>query len=170
MRVILDGKEVTALSKNKKVLIGAVLVAVLLVGSVGGVVLAADNGGDDGSDGRLSSHFDRVCELYQEKTGVALDVDALKESLAEARSEMCENAPERLEKAPGMRGEDTDSGDRVHPTMQDRLQNLIEEGKITQEQADEYQQWWDSKPDIGAGFGFRGHRGTFAPPASPPAE
>ena len=170
MIVILDGKEVIILSKNKKVLLGAVLVAILIIGSVGGVVFAADSGEDDGSSNHLDSQFDRVCELYQEKTGVALDVDALKESLAEARSEMHENAPERLEKAPGMRDEDADIGDRVPPTMQDRLQNLVGEGLITQEQADEYQQWWDSKPDIGVGVGFRGHRGTCAPPASPPAE
>jgi hypothetical protein len=162
---------VRVLSKNKKVLLGAVLVAVLLIGSVGGVVFAADNNDDDGGSIHPDSHFDRVCELYQEKTGVALDVDALKESLSEARSEMRENVPERLEKAPRMRGEDTDSGDRVPMTMQDRLQNMVERGTITQEQADEYQQWWDSKPDdIGAGFGFRGHRGPGAPPASSSAE
>lgn len=170
MRVILDVKEVKTLSKNKKVFLGAVLVAVLLIGSVGGVVFAADNGEDDDGSSRLDSHFDRVCELYQEKTGVALDIDALKESLAEARSEMHENASERPERAPGIRGEDADSGDRVPPTMQDRLQNMVEEGTITQEQADEYQQWWDEKPDIGVGFGFRGHRGICAPPDSSPAE
>ena len=170
MSVILDEKEVRVVSKNKKVLLGAVLVAVLLIGSMGGIVLAADNGEDDSSDSRLGPHFNRVCELYQEKTGVALDVDALKESLAEARSEMHENATGKLKRVPGMRGENAGSGERVLPTMQDRLNKLVEEGTITQEQADEYQQWWNSKPDFGAGFEFRGHRGTYAPPASPPAE
>ena len=170
MKVILDEKEVIILSKNKKILLGAVLVAVLIIVSVGGVVFAADNGEEGDSGNRLDTHFNRVSELYQEKTGVALDIDALKESLAEARSEMRENAPERLQRTPGMCGEDADTGNRVLPTMQDRLQNLVEEGVITQEQADEYQQWWDSKPDIEAGFGFRGHRGPCAPPDLSPTE
>jgi len=29
------------------------------------------------------------------------------------------------------------------------LKNLVDEGKITQEQADQYKSWWQSKPDIG---------------------
>jgi hypothetical protein len=50
--------------------------------------------------------------------------------------------------------------------LQSRLQNLVTQGKITQEQADQYLQWWNSKPDIsllelpGGGdmmMGGRGH-------------
>lgn len=41
------------------------------------------------------------------------------------------------------------------------LQNLVSQGKITQAQADQYNQWWQAKPDTslpGAfGLGFRGH-------------
>lgn len=46
------------------------------------------------------------------------------------------------------------------------LKSLVEKGKITQDQADQYQSWWQSRPDVplvgpgkkGPGI-FRGHRG-----------
>jgi hypothetical protein len=157
MKVILDEKEESKLSKNKKILIGAVLVGVLLLGSVGGVAFAADSAEDAKDGNRFDAHWDRLCELYKEKTGTELDREALQDSFAEIRSEMREQA--RL-----------NHPDRVPQTMQERLQHMVEQDMITQEQADEYQQWWDSKPDFGVGFGFRGHRGTCAPPVPPPAE
>jgi len=33
--------------------------------------------------------------------------------------------------------------------LDSRLRGLVEKGKITQEQADQYRQWWQSRPDIG---------------------
>ncbi len=39
------------------------------------------------------------------------------------------------------------------------LAKLVEQGKITQEQADQYKTWWSSRPEGLAGFGFRGHGG-----------
>ena len=59
--------------------------------------------------------------------------------------------------------------------LQSRLQNLVSEGKMTQEQADEYLQWWQSRPDTplleprggGGMMGGRGHDcwgGPFTPP------
>ena len=45
-----------------------------------------------------------------------------------------------------------------------KLAALVEGGRITQEQADEYAEWYKSAPDSlgprfgGPGFGFRGHR------------
>jgi hypothetical protein len=52
--------------------------------------------------------------------------------------------------------------------LQNWLQKLVDEGKITQEEADQYLEWWQSRPDInfGLGDGFQlwggcghGHRG-----------
>ncbi len=47
------------------------------------------------------------------------------------------------------------------------LDKLVEEGKITKEQADQYRGWWDSKPDaldkLAPGFGFGGRGGGFGP-------
>jgi hypothetical protein len=49
--------------------------------------------------------------------------------------------------------------------MAARLKSLVEQGRLTQEQADQYQQWWESKPDVPdipgvpgmpGGRGFRG--------------
>ncbi|MBM4462929.1 MAG: hypothetical protein FJ012_06275 [Chloroflexi bacterium] len=52
--------------------------------------------------------------------------------------------------------------------LQNWLQKLVDEGRITQEEADQYLEWWQSRPDINFGFGDgfqlrggcgRGHRG-----------
>lgn len=40
-----------------------------------------------------------------------------------------------------------------------RLKALVEAGKITQEQANQYKTWMQSKPDVPAGFGMMGPRG-----------
>ena len=37
--------------------------------------------------------------------------------------------------------------------IQSRLDSLVEEGRITQEQADEYREWFESRPDGFRGFG-----------------
>ena len=47
-----------------------------------------------------------------------------------------------------------------------RLEELVEQGKLTQEEADQFKEWWQAKPEIGlGGFGARlggpgGHLGT----------
>lgn len=123
----------TEMWRSKKFIVIA-LAAVLLVGSSVGIVLAADNGDEDGSPpvghGAL---LDRVCEIYEDNTGTTIDPQALQGAFAQARSEM------RAE------------------VMQNRLQNLVEQGKITQDEADQYKEWWQARPDVAAGFGFRGH-------------
>jgi len=60
------------------------------------------------------------------------------------------------------------------------LQNLVTQGKITQAQADQYQQWWKDKPDtslsgpLGRGFGGHGFRGGMkwggGCPSAPPTQ
>jgi hypothetical protein len=51
--------------------------------------------------------------------------------------------------------------------LTDYLGKLVEEGKITQAEADQYRGWWDSKPDaldkLAPGFGFGGRGGGFGP-------
>src|SRR3990172_3289194 len=45
------------------------------------------------------------------------------------------------------------------------LKNVVDQGKITQEQADQYKSWWQARPDtllpgpLGRHFGFHGFRG-----------
>jgi len=130
--------------RSKKLIVVAVLAAVVLVGSIGGIVLA--NGDDSEPQARFGESLNRVCEIYQEKTGVAIDQEALKDAFAQARNEVRTEA------------------------MQNRLKSMVEEGTITQEQADEFLQWQQARPDFPFGFGFRGHRGPcgFPGPPMPP--
>jgi len=124
----------TKMWRSKK-FIAIVLAAVLLVGGTVGVVLAADNGDEDGSlpEARPEALLDRVCAIYQENTGNDIDPEALKDAFAQASNEMRNEA------------------------MQTRLQNLVDEGQISQEEADQYLEWWQARPDVPAGFGFRAH-------------
>ena len=88
--------------------------------------------------------WDRVAALYQQKTGDTLDQEALHESFADARAEMRQAA------------------------MENRIARLVEEGVIEQDEADEYLEWWQEKPDTPIKPGFRGHRssrGRCVPPA-----
>ena len=122
--------------RGKKVMVIA-LAAVLLVGSSMGVVLAADNGDEAGSlpEARHWALLDRVCEIYEENTGTTIDQQALQDAFAQARSEIQAEA------------------------MQNRLANLVDKGRITQDEADQCLEWWQSRPDVSVGFGFRGHGG-----------
>lgn len=143
--------------RNKKFIICTVLAAVLLTGSIGGIALAADNGNNSQPKAQPGVMLDRICEIYQQKTGVAIDKEALKDAFAQATGEMRAKA---LENRPEISPE----------AIQDRLQKLVDEGKITQEQAEALQKRWESRPDVPPGFGFKdraGFRGMGAPWCAP---
>jgi len=110
--------------RRKKFIVIAVLVAVMLAGSIGGVLLAADDEDDSQPEARCGALWDKVSEIYEQKTGVALDQEALKDAFAQAQSEM--------------RTEALDS----------YLQNLVDQGKITEEEADQFKAWLQAKPDM----------------------
>ena len=118
--------------RSKKFIAGVVLAVMLLAGSIGGVALAADNEDNDQSGTPFGTLWDKVSVIYEQKTGVALDQEALKDAFAQAQSELRTEA------------------------LQSRLQDLVGQGKITQEQADQYLKWQQEKPDFPAGFGFKG--------------
>ena len=128
--------------RNKKVMLMAVLATVLLVGVIAGVAVAQTGNGDhtQPADPR-GALLDKVCEIYELNTGVSIDQDALRNAFAEAHKEMRTEA------------------------LQNRLQNAVDEGRITQEEADQYLEWWQSRPDVplqGPGvraFGGHGPRG-----------
>jgi uncharacterized membrane protein len=132
--------------KKRKWFIPVVVVTVLLIGGItGGVVAAVNNSSSNTTAGnqtqvtdRYQALLDRACAIYEETTGVALDPEQLKNALEQARSEM--------------QGE----------ALQSWLQNLVDKGKITQEEAAQYLQWWQSRPTIELplpGLGGRGHEG-----------
>ena len=125
--------------RKRKFIVIAALGAALLAGAIGGVALAQTGTGNSSTPAeRLTALLDKVAQIYQEKTGVALDKDALKGAFDQAQTEM--QADE----------------------LKTRLQALVDEGKLTQDQADQYLKWWQSKPAglPGAGlFGRGGFRG-----------
>ena len=122
--------------RSKKLIIGAVLGAVVLVGSITGVVLAQTQNGNDSQSGANNvTLLDRACEIYQQKTGAAINQTVLKDAFAQAQKEMRTEA------------------------LQNRLQSLVDQGRLTQQQADDYLKWWEAKPDVPAGFGFQGRGG-----------
>lgn len=76
--------------RSKKFIVMVLLATALLAGGIGGVVLAADNGEEANSQpgSKYEALLDRVGEIYQEKTGVAIDQEVLKDAFSQARSEM----------------------------------------------------------------------------------
>jgi C4-dicarboxylate-specific signal transduction histidine kinase len=136
--------------RKRKWFIPVVVASVLLIGGItGGLVLAANNSSSNTTAGnqtqgtdRYQALLDRVCAIYEEKTGVAIDSGQLKAALEQARSEMQDEA------------------------LQSRLEKLVNEGKITQAEADQYLQWWQSRPNIGLpGLGGQGR--FFGPRGGP---
>ena len=118
--------------RKKKFILPVLIATAVLAGSLGGAAFAADNGEDSQLKAFLGALWDRACEIYEQKTGVTIDQEALKDSIAQARGEIRSEA------------------------MQNHLQNLVEQGQITQEQADEFQEWLEAKPDVPIGPGLRG--------------
>ncbi len=101
------------------------------------MVAADDSSGNVGQQSqpfdRREALLDRACAIYQENTGVAIDSEQLKDALHQAQSELQEEA------------------------LESKLQNLVEDGKLTREEADQYLEWWQSRPDIEAPLpGLRG--------------
>jgi hypothetical protein len=127
--------------RSKKFIVIAVLAAVVLAGSIGGVALAQTGTDDDRQP--LAQHealLAKVCAIYEENTGVAINSEELQKAFDQARSEVQDEA------------------------LNSFLQGLVDEGKITQEEADQYKAWLESKPDVAFPLapGFSGpgmHRG-----------
>lgn len=112
--------------RNKKLIVIALLAAVLAVGSIGGIVLAQTENGDEGQPGsRYEALLDKVCGIYEANTGTGIDSEQLILAFDQARKEMGDEA------------------------LDNRLQNLIDQGEITQEEADQYKAWLQARPDTG---------------------
>lgn len=127
--------------RSKKLIIIALVAAVILVGSIGGVALAVDNRGNSqpqaSANVEASSNvtvWDRVATILK-GNGVNVTSEQLKTAFTKAQGELQTEG------------------------MQKRLQSMVEQGTITQQQADAYLNWWKTKPDVPAGFGFKGHGG-----------
>jgi uncharacterized membrane protein len=116
--------------RKRKWFIPIVVVSVLLIGGiVGGVIVAADDSSSSTNDqtqftDRNQALLDRACAIYEEETGITIDSEQLKDALKQARSEIQDEA------------------------LESRLQNLVDEGMMTQQEADNYLEWWQSRPDV----------------------
>jgi hypothetical protein len=107
---------------------------IVVIGIVVLSILAVSIGGVVlAQDDESPTLWDRVTSIYEQITGNAVDQGALKEAFAQAREDIRTEA------------------------MENRLQNLVEDGVITQQEADEYFDWWQLKPDVNIGFGFGKH-------------
>jgi hypothetical protein len=153
----------TEMWRSKKFVVVVLVAAVLIVGSsIGGVVFAQTASGDESQPkARCGDMLGRVCEIYEQETGVTIDQEALKDAFSQAQSEM---RPEAMKNRFEMRPQALQNRPEMGPeAMQNHLQNLVDKGKITQEQADALQEWWGARPDVTVGFGFPGGHGGFHP-------
>ena len=113
---------------KKKFIVAAVLAAVVLVGITGGMVFAQTG---TTADNQTRTIFDRVAGILTGK-GVNVTSDQLKDAFTQAQ------------------------GDIEAEALKARLGRLVAAGKLTQEQADEYSEWWQSRPNVTLPFGGRG--------------
>jgi hypothetical protein len=119
--------------RSKKFIIIAVLVVLVLGGTLGGVAIAQ---ADDQSTttptptatatDTVSSFLQKVAEMYEANTGVAIDPEQLQKAVDDARQAIREEA------------------------LDNYLQKLVDENKITQEEADQFKAWWDARPSLDA--------------------
>ena len=123
--------------RKKKLIVVAVLAAVMLTGTIGGVVLAADNGNSSEPEARWEALLTKVCDIYNDNPDRPGDIDSaiLKDAFTQAGEQIRTDA------------------------LQNYLQSLVDEGKIEQGEADAYLEWWQDKPDMPYGFGIRGRGG-----------
>jgi hypothetical protein len=113
----------TIMWRKKKFIIIA-LVTVLVVGGILGGVAIAQADDDDSSQpqARGTALLEKVAEIYEKNTGVAIDSEELQKALTEAGQELRDEAKDAF------------------------LQKLVDEGKITQEQADQFKAWLEDMP------------------------
>jgi hypothetical protein len=114
--------------RSKKFIIIAVLVAtVVLAGSTAGVVLARAGSGGDSQTG-VTPASDNVSQsktlLARVAAILGIDQQKVEDAFTQARTEMRDEA------------------------LDNYLNNLVAQGKITQAQADQYKAWVKSRPDM----------------------
>jgi hypothetical protein len=118
----------------KKVILIPLVIAVIVAGSITGVVLAQDGNDSNSAGNTLMAKVAAILGIDQTK---------LEDAFAQAQKEIRDEA------------------------LTNYLNKLVEEGKITQEEADQYQQWWNARPDalnkLGPGFEFGGRGRGFGP-------
>jgi hypothetical protein len=150
--------------RKKKFIIGMILAVVVLAGSIGGVALAqAEDEDTTPPEPHCGALLEKVCDIYNanpDRPG-DIDCDLLTAAFAQAREELRPECP-----APGTLPE---GGKIDREAMEEHLQTLYDEGKITQEQYENMKARLEAMPDDMPMFGFRGHIGFrgFGGPCGP---
>ena len=102
--------------RGKKFILIAVLVVVVLAGSLAGMSIANAATSDNTTPQQTLSS--RVAQI------LGIDQQRLDDAFKQARQEQQQQA------------------------LDNYLKKLVDAGKITQAQADQYEQWWQSRPDV----------------------
>ncbi len=113
--------------KKRKLILFVALAMAVIIGGVTAGVTFAQSGNETPTQTpaqtRLDTFLDKIAQIYKQNTGVTLDVQQLKTAITQAQKE------------------------QQNEVLQNWLQNLVTQGRITQQQADQYLQWWQSRPD-----------------------
>jgi hypothetical protein len=109
---------------SKRILIIGGVCVLALAATIGGV--AAANAADEGTkttpEQAFTTMMDKVAEIYQQNTGTAIDSTELQKAFEQAGASLV-----------------SDKIDAV-------LNKLVADGKLPQEQADQWKAWWESRP------------------------
>ncbi len=111
--------------RSKKFIITVLLTVVVLGGILGGFAVAnADDEDTTPPPPGNAGFLEKVAELYEKRTGVAINPDELQNAFNDAREDL---------------------GNQARECFRERL---LEEGKVTQEQLDEFDKWMSERPDL----------------------
>lgn len=120
--------------RSKNFITGLLAIILLVSASIGGVALAQDDEEDSQPAATFDAVWDKVATILQDE-GVDITSEQLQDAFSSAQEQMRTEA------------------------LENYLQKLVEEDRITQEEADRYLEWRLAKPDVSFGFGLRGHGG-----------
>ena len=111
--------------RSKKFLLTVILSVVVLGAILGGYTVAnADDEDSNQPPVGEANLLGKVAEIYEANTGDAIDADELQNAFSQARNELGIQARERIK------------------------ERLVEEGVISQEQLDEFEQWLAERPEF----------------------
>jgi uncharacterized membrane protein len=119
--------------KKKIYLIAMVAVLVLIAGSIGGVALAQETEETTDNTTPAQTLISRVASI------LGIEQETLENAISQAKQEMREEAQDEY------------------------LQGLVDNGQLTQEEADQYKAWLEAKPDVNIHRDMSGLRGSGFP-------
>ena len=126
---------------RKRVFLIVGVVAAALSVSIGAIAVMGQESSSDTDDTTttIQSFVSRVAENLE------LDEDTVQDAFDEARDDL---------------KEDLKAAHRA--ALEEKLEAAVEDGEITQDQMDEYLEWYDDKPDdLGISGSKGGHHGGF---------